>query len=374
MGNSNRQGVRDVSSLPQPVLPVAAEVDLSRTSEAAWVIDLDEMRVVAASPTGGALWGSSWRQGAPLDRAMPAVQDLIHVASRAKAGAGGHEAAAELPCTLLVWTVKGSIRLQCRCRLLSSSGRRVLVTATHEGATDATEDVAESRVRATLAHELRTPLSAIMALAEVMKEERLGPMGNPRYLSYSRDIHESARHALSVLAAMMGSEPEARSPQDAGHADVDEAVEKSLSVMRELARLASVRLETDLVAGHPQVSADSRSLMQILINLLSNALKFTPPGGVVTVQTRRAPDGGLTLSVTDTGTGMSRRSLEGSAAGPGSDEVGSRRTTGHGLPIVRSLAQASGARVDIASAPGEGTRVSITFPPDRVHHLGRTAA
>lgn len=355
------------------MLPVTAAVDLSRTVEAAWVIDLDEMRVVAASPAGGALGGGSWRQGACLDRAMPAVQDLILFASGAGAHAGGEQAGAELPCSLLVWTAKGSMRLRCRCRLLSGSGRRVVVTATGEVASEATDEPAEARARATLAHELRTPLSAIMALAEVMKEERLGPMGNARYLSYSRDIHESARHALSVLAAMMcnGLEPGA---SQGDYADLDDAVEKSLSVMRELARLASVRLETDLAAGHPKVSAKSRSLMQILINLLSNAMRFTPPGGAVTVQTRHTADGGLTLSVIDTGTGMSSRPLEGGKAGPCTNEVGSKQTTGYGLSIVRSLAQASGARVEIASAPGQGTRVSIAFPPDRVLHLGRTAA
>lgn len=362
-----------MSALPQSVQPTTAEVDLGGSSEAAWVIDLDAMLVVAASPSGATAWGGVWREGVCLDQAMPAVQDLIRLASYEPASRGPSRS--QTLQTLLVWTARGPVRLRCRCTPLSGPSRRVLVTAddepVREAGTGATSVNAGSR--AVLAHELRTPLSAIAALAEVMREERLGPMGNARYLTYAHDIHESARHALDVLTAMLGNEPDFSNSQGEDHADIDEAVAKSLSIMRELARQASVRLDTDLIAGRAQVCADCRSLTQILVNLLSNALRFTPAGGVVTVQTRQAPDGGLALSVIDTGTGMSCGGIEGIESRPlrsGTSEA--PRTSGQGLAIVRALAQAGGARVEIASAPGEGTRVSIVFPPERVVLPGPT--
>src|SRR5690606_36319516 len=186
---------------------------------------------------------------------------------------------------------------------------------------------------------------------------------------------ESACHTLDVLAAMLGDDPIACTSPEEGHADVDEAVAKSVEITRELARQASVRLETDLAEGRPQVRAEVRSLTQILLNLLSNALKFTPAGGAVTVQTRQAEDGSLTLSVIDSGAGMDlgdNEVVEGEPTLAGQHKA--RQPTGQGLSIVRARVCASGAQRQIASAPGEGTRVSIIFPPERVRRPGRTAA
>ena len=366
---------QEVSALPQSAPPVPAEVDLGRPSEAAWVIDLNALRVLAASPSGNTWRGGAWREATSLDRAMPAVQDLIHLASGEHASRS--KSSAQTLRTLLVWTPGGQVRLRCRCMPLAGPGRRVLVTAAEEAASaaGAGHTTAEASSRAALAHELRTPLGAIAALAEVMMEERLGPMGNARYHSYAEDIHESARHALDVLAAMLGDDPVACASPEEDHADVEEAVAKSVAIMRELARQASVRLETDLAEGRPQVRAEVRSLTQILLNLLSNALKFTPAGGAVIVQTRQAADGSLTLSVSDSGTGMGldeTRVVEEEPTPVGPPEA--RQPSGQGLSIVRALARASGAQLQIASAPGEGTRVSIIFPPERVRRPGRTAA
>ncbi len=351
-----------MSSLPQPATLVPVEADLSRISEAAWIIDLDEARVIAASPAARALWDGALHDGLSLDRAMPALQEL----ERGLADQGP-----DTERTLLLWTAQGAVRLRCRCRPLDSNPRQVLVVAEAHAPEDAVcnapDHVTDDRARATLAHELRTPLSAIAALAEVMKDERLGPMGNARYLGYAGDIHDSASHALSVLDAMLergSARQDARQPPET---DLDETVSSCLSAMRALAGQASVRLRSDLAPGRPRLAADRRSLMQILLNLLSNALKFTPQGGVVTVATRRRPGGGLVLSVSDTGTGMRREEIERLEAGEtGPGEAAATPGSGYGLPLVKALARESGAQLEIASPPRQGTRVSIVFPRDRL--------
>lgn len=371
-----------MGSLPQPAPLVPVEVDLSRFSQAAWIIDLDRARVTAASQAGRAIWGGAWREGASLDRAMPAFAELNRLATTTGFEGGDLQRnGAEKEQRLLIWATQGIVRLRCRCQPLAHDTRKVLVVALN-GALEIdssspadNSSEASDRGRAMLAHELRTPLSAIVALAEVMKDERFGPVGNERYLVYANDIYESAHHALSVLGAMLegeGSESTARQP---ARTDVDETVSRCLSALRELADKASVRLVADLEPGQPRLAIERRSLMQILLNLISNALKFTPPGGEITVATRNSTDGGLVLSVTDTGTGMARHQLERIRSGePGSTDIGSAQRSGYGLPIVGALARGSGGRMEIDSAPGQGTRVSITFPSDRLVGVGSPPA
>lgn len=370
-----------MGSLPQPAPLVPVEVDLSRFSEAAWIIDLDQARVIAASRSGLAIWGGAWREGTSLDRAMPAFAELNRLATTRGSDDGDMQlGGAEKEQRLLVWTTQGIVRLRCRCQPLAQDARKVLVVAA-DGAQEIDSDrpannssPVSDRGRAMLAHELRTPLSAIVALAEVMKDERFGPVCNERYLVYANDIYESARHALSVLGAMLeggGSESTARQP---AQTDVNETVSRCLSALRELAGKASVRLVADLGPDQRRLAIERRSLMQILLNLISNALKFTYPGGEITVATRGQPDGGLVLSVADTGAGMAGDQLERIRSGEFvSAGIGSPRS-GYGLPIVAALARGSGGRMEIDSVPGQGTRVSITFPSDRLVGVGPTPA
>ena len=343
-----------------------AEVEVSRMPEAAWIIDLARSRIMAASRAGCAAWNGAWRPGAGLDCAMPSLAVLSQLASDRPAGA-------EERVSLSIWTTSpGLVRLTCRCRVLAGPEACVLVIAEGETASAPTDQqispvVTDDQGRATLAHELRTPLSAIVALAEVMKEERFGPMGNARYLAYANDIYESAGHALSVIGAML--EEGGNATPELAETDVDATVTRCLSALRELAEKASVRLLADLGPGRLHLAIERRSLMQILLNLISNALKATPAGGMVTIATRRARDGGLVLSVNDTGAGMSPDQLARVRAGaPASARAGRRR--GYGLPLVKRLAEASDARLDIGSAPGQGTRISITFPADRIVETG----
>jgi signal transduction histidine kinase len=221
-----------------------------------------------------------------------------------------------------------------------------------------------------LAHELRTPLSAIAAAAEIMKDQRFGDIGNARYLGYTSDIHDNARHALALINRLLGGEPEAEDGAGLQPAELDlnSLAESSVSAMRPLAEEAGVKLTHEFHGRLPHVTADATTVKQILFNLLSNAIKFTPRGGDVRVVTGLGFDRSVFVAVQDTGTGMSGEAIEAALkaevpANPQRKEAGGH---GIGLPLARNLAEANGARLEIDSALSEGTAVALVFPRDRV--------
>ena len=170
-----------------------------------------------------------------------------------------------------------------------------------------------------LAHELRTPLSAVIAYAEILKSEHFGPIANPRYKSYACDIYNSARHALGVVDSMLQGDRARTALPTLSFADLDPAavVEGCLTVARPLAERAGLELAADVPAHLPRIVADELALRQMLLNLLSNAIKFARAGDRVAVRVVYTCDGPLTISVTDTGPGMARRGAQGRARGPG---------------------------------------------------------
>lgn len=218
----------------------------------------------------------------------------------------------------------------------------------------------DARHLSKIAHELKTPLSAIIAAAEIMRDERLGPMGNAQYLGYAADIHESARHALDVINAMLtGTNSELRKSEIidlAGLTDV------TVSAMLPVASAGGITLDADGETGRLEVKGDATAIRQIIFNLISNALKFTPRGGDVRVTTGYLDNGTPFLVVRDTGEGMSEDEI--TAAFLERDTAGeSRRGGGYGLglPMVRRLAEGMQATIDVDSAPGKGTAILITF-------------
>ena len=232
---------------------------------------------------------------------------------------------------------------------------------------------------AKLAHELRTPLSAIVSLAEIMRDEQLGAMGNQRYKAYAADIHESARHTLELVGAMVETEREAANGDhphlDFSPVDINEIARSCASAMKPIASRGDVSLDTKLQPHLPRIAANRRAIRQIILNLLSNALRFTPHGGRITIATTLAADRMLRLEVADTGKGMRPEDIA-RIVGPlhGESATDSRPqlpttnggSTGIGLPLVRQLAGAHGATLSIESEPERGTQILITFPPDRV--------
>ena len=228
-----------------------------------------------------------------------------------------------------------------------------------------------ARHLAKLGHELRTPLSAIAVLSEIMRDERLGPPDDPRYRGYASDIHESSRQAMRVLSGFLEQAAAGAAtglPMDFVELDVRELTLGAVSAFAPLAEQSGVALEADCPASLPHLIADRRSVRQMLDNLMANALKFTPPGGRITVALSYAVGGPIVLAVADTGDGMTEAELARARFGAVAPEPLRRRSggTGYGLPLVRALATASGATLAIESRPRAGSRIAITFPHDRV--------
>lgn len=223
---------------------------------------------------------------------------------------------------------------------------------------------------ARLAHELKTPLSAIAAAAEIMRDERFGPVGDARYRGYAADIHNSARHALELIARMLAART-SESPAAAlefVEIDPNALIAETLSAIAPLAEQARLILERTLAPRMPHVIADATSIRQILLNLITNALKFTPAGGTIEVATRRQSDGGVAIEVRDTGPGIAAedlsRALTANAGAPAAPHA--KRGLGIGLPLAASLAIANGATLTIDGAPDRGTVAILSFPQTRV--------
>ena len=222
-----------------------------------------------------------------------------------------------------------------------------------------------------LAHELRTPLSAIAVLSEIMRDERLGPLEEPRYRAYAADIHDSAGQAMSVLAGYLdcaATSNAAGMPMDYIELDIGWLTASAVSALVPLAERSGVALVAQLPSGLPHLIGDRRSVRQIIDNLIANAVKFTPPGGRVTVSLAYEVGGPMVLQVVDTGDGMTADELARAQTGAMAPEPARRRSggTGYGLPLVRALASASGASLTIDSALGSGTRVGVVFTHDRL--------
>jgi two-component system cell cycle sensor histidine kinase PleC len=328
-------------------------------AQPAFIFDTDPGALLGANSAGWIAWGLDPATVAPplaLDCAMPALRRLREIAGTQAARFAQRD-------TLTFWTARGLLQLDCRVEASQVRGVRVQgldavppASATLPGTRNGRGSDLDVALDAWLAHELRTPLSAVIAYAEILKNEYFGPLANPRYRSYARDIYDSARHALGVVDSMLRGDRTHSILPPLAFADLDPAglVESCLTVARPLTDRAGLELCVELAPCLPRIVADELSLRQMLLNLLANAIKFTRPGDRVTVAATYAVDGPLTISVADTGPGMTDT--------PKTDPEG----LGLGLPLTRALAAANGAALAIDSAPGRGTRVTISFGKDRV--------
>ncbi|PTM38962.1 ATP-binding protein [Bosea sp. 124] len=227
----------------------------------------------------------------------------------------------------------------------------------------------KSDVLAKISHEIRTPLNAIIGFAEVMAEERFGPIANERYKEYLRDIHQSGGYVISLVNDLLDL-----AKIEAGKLDLDfvsvnlnEIALSAVSLLQPEAQRGRVVLRSGLSPKLPPVVADERSIRQIVINLLSNAVKFTDPGGQVIISTALGDQGEAILRVRDTGIGMDDSEIA-LALEPFRQVPTTRRAggTGLGLPLTKALVEANRAAMSITSVKKEGTLVEITFPPQRV--------
>lgn len=221
-----------------------------------------------------------------------------------------------------------------------------------------------------LAHELKTPISAIVAASEVMRDEQLGPIGDERYRRYAADIHDSAKLMLAIIDRMLAQRSRDPGQPSLDFTEVDpvDLLHATISAMLPLAETSGIRLKL-VQPGQslPRVIADASTLKQILINLLTNALKFTARGGQVVATASYELDGPLTFEIRDTGRGMTEAQI--SQALKGRLPEGQLRDGGGlgvGLPLVKTLAEANGGRLQLKSTPPQGTTALIIFPKERV--------
>jgi signal transduction histidine kinase len=228
----------------------------------------------------------------------------------------------------------------------------------------------KSEFLANMSHELRTPLNAIIGFSELMKNEVLGSIGIPAYAGYVRDIHDSANHLLNIINDILDL-----SRIEAGKlklfetsVDLALAAQGTARLVTDRAADSGVRITTEIEPNLPMLLGDERLVKQILINLLANAVKFTPRGGSVVVRAFQDPEGRLGLSVADTGIGIAEADLARVMEPFGQADGSLRRRyegTGLGLPLVRSFVDLHGAAFDLKSQIGMGTTATVVFPVER---------
>ncbi len=230
---------------------------------------------------------------------------------------------------------------------------------------------AKTEFLANMSHELRTPLNAVIGFSEIIMKEMFGPAGRPEYVEYAHDIHDSGRLLLELINDILDmSKIEAgkKELQDSV-IDIGRVMLSSVRLVHPRAELGRVAIEVDLPPDLPTVRAEELSMKQIITNLLTNAVKFTPEGGKVVLSARVEADGWMAMTVTDTGIGIAAEDMDKALAPFGQIESSlSNKTqgTGLGLPLAQALVELHGGSLDLESVPGSGTTVTIRLPADRV--------
>ncbi len=234
---------------------------------------------------------------------------------------------------------------------------------------------AKSEFLANMSHELRTPLNAIIGFSEVMTMELFGPQGNPKYMEYSQAIQDSAKHLLSIINDVLDF-----SKLEAGRVSLYEETVKVADVMAPVLLIAKERADArgirlmvgesgDAFDGLPYIHVDALRYKQVLLNIITNAIKFTPVGGNVRVDGRLLHDGGLDIIVRDTGIGMKEEDIPKALERFGQVDSALHRKyegTGLGLPISKTLIELHGGTLKLESKINVGTIAVIHLPSDRV--------
>lgn len=231
----------------------------------------------------------------------------------------------------------------------------------------------KSEFLAMVSHELRTPLNAVIGFSELMANETYGSLGHDKYREYAADIRHSGTHLLSLINDILDlSKVEANEMTLSPEAvNLSATIDGLLRIMREKIKSAGLDVIVELASDLPPLLVDARALKQVLLNLISNAVKFTEPGGRVVITATLLPGGGIVITVADTGIGIAESDLA-LVLQPFSqaDSSLSRKYegTGLGLPLSKRLVELHGGRLTLRSKLRKGTAVSIKLPQSCVHH------
>lgn len=231
--------------------------------------------------------------------------------------------------------------------------------------------MAKTLFLAQMSHELRTPLNAIIGFSEVIRDELFGPLGTEKYKEFADDIHESGSHLLKIINDILDL-----SKSESGRREINkepvslyDAAIATQRLLRQRAKEVGVTIEVDMPDTLPHLLSEDQVIRQILINLVNNAVKFTESDGTVRISATQTENGGVAVSIADTGIGMNPEDVP-QALEPFS-QVDSKLTrkfegTGLGLPLVQSLMRLHGGTTEIETEKDVGTTVIITFPPQVV--------
>jgi two-component system cell cycle sensor histidine kinase PleC len=232
-------------------------------------------------------------------------------------------------------------------------------------------NLAKSRFLATMSHELRTPLNAILGFSEVMKNEVFGGHANAAYKEYSADIHGSGQHLLELINEILDL-----SRIEAGKYELNEEALSLAAIADDCRHMLNLRAKAkgqtirEAIEPHlPKVWADERAIRQVVLNILSNAIKFTPQGGEISIKVGWTANGGQYVSITDTGPGIPEDEIPIvlQTFGRGSLAIKTaEQGSGLGLPIVKGLVDLHSGGFHLKSKPRAGTEVTITLPAERV--------
>ena len=296
------------------------------------------------------------------------------------------ERARIIPATRLVYRKMNDAKLRAefeaqQCALRYDEAITVLKKAEERLAAELTKTEAQSLAKsefiANLSHELRTPLNAVIGFSDIMQSESFGPLGSPKYKEYAGDIQKAGNYLLTLVNDIvdMARAETGQLNLTMEPVDVRETVKDAVRIFQERASKKGVALTTEFAPDFPHLRTDERRLRQVLLNLISNAVKFTAAGGTVAVKAGVDPvDGAFIIVVSDNGIGIDAADLEklmdryGDVRSPqASHEPGS----GLGLPLTQKISEALGAHFELRSKRKVGTAVTLRFPPELI--VGQTA-
>ena len=240
-------------------------------------------------------------------------------------------------------------------------------------------NTAKSEFLAKMSHELRTPLNGVIGLSEIVKSETLGPIGNKQYVEFVSDIYDSGRHLLGLVNQLldMAKIEAGKIEYTESHISIADLVADVTRLLNVLTTNAEIRLSVVMPQSLPMLVGDSHLLRQIFLNILSNAIKFTPKDGRVEVSATADISGGLVCKISDTGIGIAEEDIETVLSPFAQGNNGLNREyegTGLGLAISKSLMDLHDSELKLESQIGIGTTVTLTFPKSRVSHRKLSAA